>query len=311
MSFAEEVKNELCRYETESSLSEKIELSTILRVRGSILLGANGTVGIGMSTANNAVARRVLQIVKNNFALETSVVIRKGLNLRKKNMYTLTVAPSPEAKAVLEELCLWPPTEMIPSKWLRGMEEKRAFLRGTFLGGGSVNKPQTYYHLEFNTSNYAFAEKLVHILKYFNIQGKITERKEGYVVYVKDGDGVTACLQSMGASLAMLDFEEVRVVKEMRNQINRKVNCETANLQKTVDAAVRQMRAIKTIAAFMPIENLPPKLREVAQIRLENPSASLQDIMVILGGEISKSGINHRFRKLEKMAHDIEVGILK
>lgn len=305
MSFAEDVKNELCRYENMSSQSELIEVSCLLRVRGSLLLGMKGAVGMRISTANNAVARRVFNILKKNFQLPTSVMVRKGLQLRKKNMYTLTVEPSEEGRQVMEELYLWPPTEMVPTLSLRDLEAKRAFLRGVFLGGGSVNKPQSYYHLEFVTTNIVFAHKIVSLLKQFGIKAKITERKEELVVYVKDGDGVTSCLRIMGASQALLAFEEVRVMKEMRNQVNRQVNCETANLQKTVDAAIRQMEAIRRIEEHMELSDLPPKLQEVALIRLDHPTASLQELETLMDGRISKSGINHRLKKLQHIADNL------
>ncbi len=299
MSFAEDVKNELCRYENPNDICEKIEASALLRVGGSLLLGSHGMVGIRFATANNAVARRVLQIVKNNFYLHTSVTVRRGLNLRKKNIYTLTVDPTVEGRKVMEALSLWPLTAEIPREWLHSMEGKRALLRGAFLGGGSVNKPQSDYHLEFVTTNGTFSHLLLQVLKKFSIKANRTERKDGFVVYVKEGDGVTSCLQIMGASRTMLEFEEVRIVKGMRNQVNRQVNCETANLQKTVDAAVKQLQHIKSIQDSVGLEALPPKLLMVAQARLDNPSASLQDLVEVFDGKLSKSGINHRFKKIE------------
>lgn len=305
MSFAEDVKNELCRYENPDSLCEKIEASSLLRVGGTVLVGSETAVGIRISTANNAVARRVLRIVKNNFYLHTSVVVRRGLNLRKKNMYTLTVEPTPQGMAVMEELKLWPSEAIIPAEWLRPLENRRAFLRGAFLGGGSVNKPQSDYHLEFMTSDKLYAERIVSVLRQFRITARITDRKGEYIVYVKEGDGVTTCLQVMGASGAMMEFEKVRIVKEMRNQVNRQVNCETANLQKTVDAAVRQLNSIRRIQKYMTLAKLPPKLLEVAQARLDQPSASLQDLEDYFGGTISKSGINHRLKKLESIAAEL------
>lgn len=302
MSFAEDVKNELCRYENDNPLCDKVETSALLRVRGSITIGNNFTVGMTMSTANNAVARRVLNSLKNNFSLPTSVMVRRGLNLRKKTMFTLTVAPSVMGRSVMEDLKLWPPIEMIPNQWFKNLEVRRAFLRGAFLGGGSVNKPQSYYHLEFMTSNYSFAKQILHNLKYFNISAKITDRKDDYIVYVKDGDGVTSCLRIMGASRALLQFEEVRIVKEVRNQINRQVNCETANLTKTVNAAVAQLDAIKLLEKAGVLEDLPPKLLEAAKIRMAHPSASLKDLVPYFSTKISKSGINHRFKKIEAIA---------
>ena len=162
-------------------------------------------------------------------------------------MYTLSVEPSIEGRRALEDLALWPVTEQIPRSWLKSMEARRAFLRGAFLGGGSVNKPQSDYHLEFMTGNEIFAREIIHVLRLFHIHAGLTERKEEYVVYLKEGDAVTNCLQIMGAQSALMEFENVRIMKTVRNQINRQVNCETANLQKVVDAAVRQVKAIRII----------------------------------------------------------------
>lgn len=306
MSFAEDVKNELCQYQTDSDLNSCIELSCLLRMGGSILLGMQGRVGIRFSTANNAVARRVLSILRGPFHLPTNIVVRKGLNLRKKNMYTITVDPSEDGVAALRKMQLWPVDASIPKEWLKTMESERAFLRGAFLGGGSVNKPQSDYHLEFMTGNSAFANQLINVLKSFHLNAGLTERKETFVVYLKEGDAVTTCLQVMGATSAMMEFENVRVMKDMRNQVNRQVNCETANLQKTVNAAVRQLESIRIIERHMSWEEVPSKLREVADVRLAYPDASLQEIMELLGGSLSKSGISHRFKKLEAMALDFE-----
>lgn len=306
MSFAEDVKNELCQYKNEDTLSAKVEASCLLRMGGSLLLGNQGRVGIRLATANNAVARRVLSILRAHYALHTSVLIRRGLNLRKKNVYTLTVEPTVEGREALEDLALWPMDTDLPEIWLATMEARRAFLRGAFLGGGSVNKPESDYHLEFMTGNEHFAYEIVKVLRLFHIVARVTERKEAYVVYIKEGDAVTDCLQIMGAQSALMSFETVRVVKNVRNQINRQVNCETANLQKTVNAAVRQLESIRIIERHQPLRDLPPKLLEVAQLRLDNPDSSLQELMELMDGKISKSGIGHRFRKLEKIALSYE-----
>ena len=171
MSFAEDVKNELCQYEASSDadVAMKIEASCLLRMGGSIILGMKGAVGIRLATANNAVARRLLGILKKQYELPTNVLVRQGLNLRKKNMYTLSVEPSIEGRQALEDLALWPVTEQIPRSWLKSMEARRAFLRGAFLGGGSVNKPQSDYHLEFMTGNENFAKEIIHVLRLFHI----------------------------------------------------------------------------------------------------------------------------------------------
>ena len=306
MSFAEDVKNELCQFEMDSVLAEKIESSCLLRMGGSLFIGSKGAVGVQLMTTNNAVARRVLGTLRNHYKLNTSVLVRQGINLRKRNVYTVAVEPTERSREVMEDLCLWPMTEQIPHDWLSGMEERRAFLRGAFLGGGSVNKPESDYHMEFTTSNGAFAQEILYVLKLFQIQGGLTERKDEYVVYLKEGDAVTSVLQIMGAQSALMEFENVRIMKGVRNQINRQVNCETANLQKVVNAAVRQVTAIRVIDEQVGIDSLPDKLRVVANLRMENPEASLKELEELMDGQLSKSGIGHRLRKLEKMAVEMD-----
>ena len=145
-------------------------------------------------------------------------------------------------------------------------------------------------------------------MKSFGLPVKITDRKQGYVVYLKEGDAVTSFLRIIGAHNALLAFENVRVIKDMRNQVNRLVNCETANLQKTVNAAVRQVEKITLIARTLGLAHLPRPLKEVAELRLAHPEATLQELVDALDGRIGKSGINHRLRKLEKLAESIENG---
>lgn len=307
MSFAEDVKNELCQYDLGGRLGpEKIELSCLLRMGGSLLLGAKGAVGLRLMTTHNAVARRALSILRKHYQLETSVMVRQGINLRKRNVYTLTVEPSQASREVLEDLCLWPMDQQIPHDWLGGMEERRAFIRGAFLGGGSVNKPEADYHMEFTTSSAAFADELSYVLSLFDITGRITDRKDERVVYLKDGDSVTNALQIMGAQSALMEFENVRIMKGVRNAINRQVNCETANLQKVVNAAVRQVTAIRILDREIGLDDLPDKLRVIARLRLDHPEASLKDLEELMEGSLSKSGIGHRLRKLEKMAMAID-----
>lgn len=307
MSFAEDVKNELCQYELGGRpRAEKIELSCLLRMAGSLLIGSSGRVGIRLVTTHNAVARRALGMLRRHYKLETSVLVRQGVNLRKRKVYTVTVEPSEAATEVLKDLHLWPMTAQIPHDWLSGMEVRRAFLRGAFLGGGSVNKPEADYHMEFTTSSSAFADELIYVLGLFAMPGRMTDRKEDYVVYLKDGDSVTNSLQIMGAQSALMAFENVRIMKGVRNAINRQVNCETANLQKVVNAAVRQVTAIRILDREKGLDNLPDKLQLVAKLRLENPEASLKDLEELMEGSLSKSGIGHRLRKLEAMALEID-----
>lgn len=178
----------------------------------------------------------------------------------------------------------------------------KAIIRGAFLGSGSVSNPESKYHLEIILSTEKNAEKVIKVLSGFTIPAKKLERKNGYGVYIKDGEEISKLLALIGANSSVLKFEEIRVLRDMKNNVNRKVNCETANLNKTVNAAVRQIEAIKTLQKAKEFDKLPEKLKEIAKIRLENPDASLQELGQMLKEPIGKSGVNHRLNKIIELA---------
>ena len=178
----------------------------------------------------------------------------------------------------------------------------KAVIRGAFLGSGSISNPERKYHLEIILSTEKNAEKVIKILSEFTIPAKKLERKNGYGVYIKDGEQISKLLALIGANSSVLKFEEIRVLRDMKNNINRKVNCETANLNKTVNAAVKQIEAIKTLQRSGEFDKLPENLKEIAKIRLENPDASLQELGQMLKEPIGKSGVNHRLNKIIELA---------
>lgn len=182
---------------------------------------------------------------------------------------------------------------------------RRAFLRGAFMAGGSVSRPAGDYHLEMVTGNYEFAELIRSIIHAFSMPVKMTDRKGEYIVYLKEGNAITSFLSVIGAHHALMEFENVRIIKEMRNNVNRIVNCETANLNKTVQAAVHQIESIKYIGEVLGLSKLPSILRETAEMRLAYPEASLTELADMATGKIGKSGINHRLKKLEQIAKDL------
>ncbi|WP_075573303.1 DNA-binding protein WhiA [Megasphaera coli] len=304
MSFAEDVKNEIAHYEGGDKDSRRAELSALLRMGGTVIYGADGTTGVEFSTSNNAVARRALAGWRIISSVVPEVRIRRGLKLRKKNYYILRMLPSGETEAALTALHVYPVKQDFSSMRLKKNEHGRAFLRGAFMGGGSVNKPSGDYHLELMTPDGEFAAFLLKLMRRFRLPAKMTDRKGEYLVYIKEGNGVSSFLQYIGADRAYMEFESVRVIKEMRNNVNRVVNCETANLQKTVDAAVAQIRDIESIQASGRYANLTSKLRETAEMRLENPEATLSELAELSG--LTKSGLSHRFQKIRKIAKQAE-----
>lgn len=178
----------------------------------------------------------------------------------------------------------------------------KSIVRGAFLGGGSLNNPNAKYHLEILFSTNENAEYILKILKEFNIQSKILKRKSGCSIYIKEAEEISKFLALIGANKSVLNFEEIRVVRDTRNNINRLVNCETANLNKTVNAAVVQINAIKYLKKIKKFEELPDNLKEIAELRLKNPDASLIELGQMLDKPLGKSGVNHRLKKICEIA---------
>lgn len=306
MSFSNDVKNEVARIENEIACCEKAELFGLLRMSGSVSLKGKG-VGIHFTTENAALARRVLRLLKSNFSVQTEVVITRSRRLKKNNRYQIQVVPSAEVGKALSELQLLAVPEEGRLKLLGKICCRKSFLRGIFLAGGSVSKPVSDYHLELVTDNEGLAILIQKIMHGFSLPAKITDRKNDYIVYLKEGNAIAGFLAVIGAHNSLLEFENIRVVKEMRNKVNRLVNCETANLNKIVQAAVYQIACIKYIDKTCGLYNLPPLLKEAADLRLAHPEASVAELASITEGNIGKSGFNHRLKKIERMA--LEMGM--
>lgn len=179
-------------------------------------------------------------------------------------------------------------------------DEQKAFIRGAFLGGGSINNPKNKYHLEIILKKLEIAEKIIKILYKYDINFKIlnSNKSNKYSIYLKDGEDISKFLAFIGASKAVIKFEEIRVYRDMRNNVNRLVNCETANLSKTVDAAIKQIEIINKLKENGKFNELPENLKELANLRIKNPEASLIELGKMLKEPIGKSGVNYRMKKI-------------
>ena len=182
---------------------------------------------------------------------------------------------------------------------------KRAFLRGAFLASGSISDPQKSYHFEIVCQEEARARLLQQLYRTFELDAKVVQRKKYYIVYLKEGAQIVDALNVMGAYVALMNLENVRIFKEMRGSVNRIVNCETANINKVVGAACRQVEDIHYIQSKMGLDELPPALREMALIRLEYPDSSLKELGELCDPPVGKSGVNHRLRKLGELAEKL------
>lgn len=181
----------------------------------------------------------------------------------------------------------------------------KALVRGTFLGGGSLNNPNNKYHLEILFESKLNAEYIYKVLNKFYIKSKILIRKKSFSIYIKDAEEISKFLALIGANKAVLNFEEIRVERHTRNNINRLVNCETANLNKTINASVTQINAIKYLKEHKKFEELPENLKEIAEVRLKNPDASLLELGQMLENPIGKSGVNHRLKRICEIAEEL------
>jgi hypothetical protein len=301
LSYSSDVKNELARLEGQKSCCEKAELLGVLRMSGAIVLRGKN-IGIHFSTENAALARRVLQVLKSNYQVQTEVVITRSRRLKKNNRYQVEVLPDSRVAQALRELQILPSDEDTKSNLLGKACCRKAFLRGVFMAGGSVSRPSSDYHMEIVTENEEFARLILKIMNGFSLSARMTDRKSDFIVYLKGGDYIIDFLSIIGAHQSLLEFENVRIVKEMRNNVNRQVNCETANLNKVIHASMLQVACIRYLQSHGYFESLPDKLKETAEMRLQHPDVSLNDLVEFADGMVGKSGLNHRLKKIQQLA---------
>lgn len=239
---------------------------------------------------------------------ENDLIARKYFTLSKK-----TFIINVNAKKILQAVKIWneeadtaAASDEIDPLLIKNSCCRRAFLRGAFLCLGSMSDPRKGYHLEFVCESQLQAEQIRQAIGSFEVEAKIVRRKKYYVVYLKEGEGIVDLLNVMGAHQSLMLLESLRVEKEVRNSVNRQVNCEAANITKTVNAASRQIEDILLIQKQYGFSNLPDSLRQMAQVRLEHPESSLQELGGYLNPPVGKSGVNHRLRKLNEMAEKIK-----
>lgn len=317
MSFSAEAKNELARILPEDKDCSLCELSALIKLSGSIQIVGYKKLNIKVITELNSIARKIFKLLKQNFDINTTISVNKNQMLKRNNSYVLVVKSEMGAEKLLRDLCILPkeeafyPLNEVPRELLKNEECIRAFLRGAFLGGGSISDPEKNYHMEFVTNNEEFSKSLRDLINSLGFNSKIVSRKNNYVVYLKESEQISDLLSIIGAHNALLSLQNTKIVKEMRNNVNRLVNCETANLSKTVNAAVRQVENIRLIQDTIGISSLPENLQEIARIREEYEDMTLKELGEMLNPPIGKSGVNHRLRKIEEIANKLRENTYK
>ncbi|WP_141432993.1 DNA-binding protein WhiA [Bacillus sp. 03113] len=310
MSFASETKKELTNIEIKDCCG-KAELSALIRMNGSLSF-SNRKLIVDIQTENAAIARRIYTLIKKNYVVQVELLVRKKMRLKKNNVYIVRL--SEQAKSILTDLKIlgegFEFANDISNELIKKKCCKRSYLRGAFLAGGSVNNPETSsYHLEIFSLYKEHNDALCQLMNTFDLNSKSLERKKGFITYLKEAEKITEFLNIIGAHQALLHFEDIRIVRDMRNSVNRLVNCETANLNKTIGAALRQVENIRFIDETVGLDSLPSKLREIAELRIAYQDVTLKELGEMLSnGNISKSGINHRLRKLDEIAEKLRMG---
>lgn len=295
MSFSGEVKKELAKRVSPARHCQIAELAALMNFCGVYGMttsydgeceGTEETFTLGFQTENEAVVRKGFTLLKKTYNIDT------GKALTKQDMQELLAKvgdlESPVDSLLLKNACC-----------------RRAFLRGAFLAVGSMSDPAKGYHLEFDCSDELKARQLQELIKGFEIESKVILRKKYHVVYLKEGASIVDLLNVFEAPVSLMNLENLRILKEMRNSVNRRVNCETANIAKTVNAAARQVEDIEYLEAHYGFQNLPETLREMAEIRLEYPDAPLKELGEHFNPPLGKSGVNHRLRKLSELAEKV------
>jgi DNA-binding protein WhiA len=263
---------------------------------------------LNIQTENASIARRIFTLLSDTYGVKSEVLVRRKMKLKKNNVYIVRLKQ--DAQEILADLEILDGLIFTTSvsEDIKGNSQKmRSYLRGAFMAGGSVNNPETSrYHLEIYSVYEDHNQDIADMLNYFDLNAGTLERRNGYIAYLKGAEKIADFLTLIGATNAMLKFEDVRIVRDMRNSVNRLVNCETANMNKTIDAATRQLENIRYIRDSVGLSALPIKLQEIAELRLENPEVSLKELgEMIPSGAISKSGINHRIRKINDFADNL------
>ncbi|WP_018247915.1 DNA-binding protein WhiA [Orenia marismortui] len=308
MSFTDDVKNEVARKEDLDSCCQLAELAALIKLDGSLEI-VRHKLALKLVSQNASVARRVYKLLKEQFNFFTEIVVRKKMYLDKKNYYIIKVPPQEGVKKLLVNCGLieegYQINYKIKDEFMNNKCCQKAYLRGLFLAAGSISHPESEYHLEMSISYQEYAKEVIKLFNNFEIDIKFRNKQDNYLLYLKKSDDIVKVLNIIGAYSSLFQFENTRVYKGIRNNVNRLVNCETANLNKTVSAAQRQLDDIELIENLKGLDKLSPSLKEIAHLRRENPYASLKELGELLSPPLSKSGINNRLRRIKKMADKI------
>ncbi len=305
MSFSSSVKNEIAEQYSQARHCAVAEMAAIVGFCGKFVIDANGKHKLVIVSENDNIYRKCFTLLKKTFNILSLVVSEDNFTTHRE----LIIEDANEAKSLLQALKFIKDdgtirrfSDPVSSLIIKNGCCKRAYLRGAFLCAGSISDPNKGYHLEMVCDVKEQADKIIELLADFDLEAKCVVRKLKFVVYMKEGAAIVDFLNICEAHISLMELENLRIVREMRNSINRRVNCEAANITKTVNAATKQIEEIEYLRDYYGLDNLPPNLHEMALVRLEHPDASLAELGEYLDPPVGKSGVNHRLRRLSEIA---------
>ena len=309
MSFTAQVKDELSRVEGSCPLCAYAELSAIVRICGTLSYRGPGRYAIRVSTETGAVARTMIKLTHELFGLETPLTVRHS-NLHKTRNYLIEIPEQDELEADLVRLGILVPgrglAEGVPVRLLQRRCCRAAFVRGAFMAGGFVADPRGDFHLEIAVEGETFAQDIITLISEFGVKARLNRRRGAYAIYLKSFDDVVKMLAGIGAVRSARAIAGVRHVKSLKNDVNRLVNAETANLRRTTHAAGTQMALIDDAERLIGLRQLPPAVREFCELRRENPELSLAELGALASPPTKKSGMYHRLLRLRTLVDEAQ-----
>ncbi len=310
MNFSTQIKNELARLYSRKRCCRVAELSALLHLDGTFHIQGDQRYAFHTKSENAAVARKTYRLLTSLFPISAEILISKSEKLKKNNEYVIFIHPQESFTQALNETGVLDDQMRIYHKILPRLVKKgccaTAYLRGAFLGGGTITSPHSNYHFELTCDSEDLSYDLQKLMDRFDLRARISRKRKHYAVYLKESERIAKFMTLVGAHNAVLQWEDIKIVKDIRNQVNRLVNCDTANLNKTVEAAQAQIENIKVIDEAWGLTELSGNLQEIAQIRLLYPEANMRELGELCKPPLSKSAVFHRLRKINELAKSLK-----
>ncbi len=310
MPLSSSAREELAHLKPRKKCCRLAELSALIRMDGSIHI-SKGEISLSTESYSPAVARKILLLLKDQFDLQTELVTVKERTLKKQLKHIIFISSQPVLKYALKKLGILDNElklkQSLPADLIKDQNCEAAYLRGAFLGGGSISEPNHGYHMEIATSNSRMAEELHELLVSQGFHARIHNRKKDHAVYIKEADEIEGFLARIGAHNTVLKLENMRIIRALKSEVNRLVNFEAANLKKSAGASVQQIEDIQVIVESLGLSAMSKALREISMARLNFPTAGIEELGEAIEPPLSKSAVYHRLRRIHAMAEGLRL----